>query len=68
MFFLEARNHGLWLHIDAAWAGVALACQEFHEACHLNGINAYADSFCTNFHKVVHHRSVDNVCSIQSHQ
>ncbi|GJJ08842.1 hypothetical protein Clacol_003061 [Clathrus columnatus] len=45
------RNNGLWLHIDAAWAGVALACPEYHEACYLNGINTYADSFCTNFHK-----------------
>ncbi|CAE6461352.1 unnamed protein product [Rhizoctonia solani] len=41
----------IWLHIDAAWAGVALACPEFREALHLRAINQYAHSFCTNFHK-----------------
>ncbi|OAX41200.1 hypothetical protein K503DRAFT_767882 [Rhizopogon vinicolor AM-OR11-026] len=41
----------LWLHVDAAWAGVALVCPEYREACQLPAINSYADSFCTNFHK-----------------
>lgn len=41
----------LWLHIDAAWAGVALACPEFREQSYLGAINKYAHSFCTNFHK-----------------
>lgn len=41
----------IWLHIDAAWAGVALACPEFREISHLDAINQYAHSFCTNFHK-----------------
>ncbi|OJA12592.1 hypothetical protein AZE42_06905 [Rhizopogon vesiculosus] len=41
----------LWLHVDAAWAGVALVCPEYREACQLPAINSYTDSFCTNFHK-----------------
>ena len=41
----------MWLHVDAAWAGVALACPEYREACQLNWINKYADSVCVNFHK-----------------
>src|SRR5258707_12748355 len=41
----------VWLHIDAAWAGVSFACPEFRQKGRLFEINAYADSFCTNFHK-----------------
>ncbi|KAF8318581.1 pyridoxal phosphate-dependent transferase [Cantharellus anzutake] len=41
----------VWLHIDAAWARVSFACPEFRRAGKLDAINAYADSFCTNFHK-----------------
>ncbi|KAF8635193.1 hypothetical protein AX17_003969 [Amanita inopinata Kibby_2008] len=41
----------LWIHIDAAWAGVALSCPEYREMCYLKEINAYATSICTNFHK-----------------
>ncbi|PPQ98397.1 hypothetical protein CVT24_004076 [Panaeolus cyanescens] len=41
----------LWVHIDAAWAGVALACPETRETMFLDDINAFANSFCTNFHK-----------------
>lgn len=41
----------LWIHIDAAYAGVTLACPEFREMCHLEAINRCAHSFCTNFHK-----------------
>ncbi|KAJ7806790.1 pyridoxal phosphate-dependent transferase [Mycena olivaceomarginata] len=46
-----AREYFIWLHIDAAWAGVALACPEFRNLCQLDAINDFADSFCTNFHK-----------------
>ncbi|KZV90786.1 hypothetical protein EXIGLDRAFT_837549 [Exidia glandulosa HHB12029] len=41
----------IWIHVDAAWAGVALACPEFREQAMLEHINAGAHSFCTNFHK-----------------
>jgi len=44
-------NPDMWIHIDAAWAGVVLACPEYRETCYLNAINSYAHSFCTNFHK-----------------
>jgi aromatic-L-amino-acid decarboxylase len=43
-----AHAHGAWLHVDAAWAGVAAACDE------LRWINTgveKADSYCTNPHK-----------------
>jgi aromatic-L-amino-acid decarboxylase len=51
----------LWLHVDAAWAGVAFVCPEYREAYQLPAINNYADSFCTNFHKwgLIH---VDGSC------
>ena len=42
----------LWVHVDAAWAGVALACPELRKELYLDDINAFAHSFCTNFHKV----------------
>lgn len=42
----------IWLHVDAAWAGVALVCPEYHELLRLADINEFADSYCTNFHKV----------------
>ncbi|KAJ7496661.1 pyridoxal phosphate-dependent decarboxylase [Mycena latifolia] len=48
---IVATGHNIWLHIDAAWAGVALVCPEFRELCQLEAINRYADSFCTNLHK-----------------
>ncbi|KAF8141304.1 pyridoxal phosphate-dependent transferase [Boletus edulis] len=41
----------LWLHVDAAWAGVSMACPEYRDLCLLDDINKYADSVCTNFHK-----------------
>ncbi|KAI0272703.1 pyridoxal phosphate-dependent transferase [Gloeopeniophorella convolvens] len=41
----------IWLHADAAWAGVTLACPEYRERSQLDGINEYADSVCINFHK-----------------
>ena len=43
-----AREWGLWVHVDAAWAGVAAVCPELRE--HLHGVEA-ADSFVTNPHK-----------------
>ncbi|OCH88704.1 aromatic-L-amino-acid decarboxylase [Obba rivulosa] len=47
-----AKDHpSLWIHIDAAWAGVTLACPEYREVAQLDSINAYATSFGTNFHK-----------------
>jgi len=43
-----ANEHGAWLHVDAAWAGVAAVAPEFRW---LNaGLDA-ADSYCTNPHK-----------------
>jgi aromatic-L-amino-acid decarboxylase len=42
------RQWGLWVHVDAAWAGVAAVCPE-HRA-HLTGVES-ADSFVTNPHK-----------------
>ncbi|PVF98969.1 aromatic-L-amino-acid decarboxylase [Serendipita vermifera] len=41
----------IWLHVDAAWAGVAFALPEYRKTGHLDAINSYAHSFCTNFHK-----------------
>jgi aromatic-L-amino-acid decarboxylase len=43
-----AAAHGAWLHVDAAWAGVAALCPE-HRGL-LDGVEL-ADSFCTNAHK-----------------
>ncbi|KAJ7594599.1 pyridoxal phosphate-dependent transferase [Mycena floridula] len=41
----------LRVHVDAAWAGVALVCPENRDRCYLDDINEFADSFTTNFHK-----------------
>ena len=43
-----APRHGAWLHVDAAWAGVAAVCPEFRW---INDGAEYADSYCTNPHK-----------------
>ncbi|CAD7064156.1 unnamed protein product [Tilletia caries] len=43
--------HNMWIHIDAAYAGTALALPELRESSHLAAINAHADSFSTNAHK-----------------
>ncbi|MGB9245464.1 MAG: pyridoxal-dependent decarboxylase [Candidatus Acidiferrales bacterium] len=43
-----AREHGLWLHVDAAMSGTAALCPEFrwtHDGVEL------ADSYCFNPHK-----------------
>jgi len=41
----------LWIHIDAAWAGMTFSCPEYRKIGHLPTINEFAHSFCTNFHK-----------------
>ncbi|KAH9929907.1 pyridoxal-dependent decarboxylase conserved domain-containing protein [Epithele typhae] len=41
----------IWLHVDAAWAGISFACPEYCEQSQLAAINEHAKSFCTNFHK-----------------
>lgn len=43
-----AREHDLWLHVDAAHAGSACICPELRSM--LRGVEA-ADSFCVNPHK-----------------
>ena len=43
-----AHDHGAWLHVDAAWAGVAAVAPELQW---LNTGVEYADSYCTNPHK-----------------
>lgn len=40
--------HGVWVHVDAAWAGVAAVCPE-HQGM-LDGLEL-ADSICTDAHK-----------------
>jgi len=44
-----AREHNTWLHIDAAYAGVAAICPELRWI--LDGVADFADSFGTNPHK-----------------
>ncbi|KIR36426.1 aromatic-L-amino-acid decarboxylase [Cryptococcus deuterogattii CA1014] len=41
----------MFLHIDAAWAGVAYALPEYRDLLRLAEVNEYANSFSTNFHK-----------------
>ncbi|MDQ2749152.1 MAG: pyridoxal-dependent decarboxylase [Actinomycetota bacterium] len=43
-----AHEHGAWLHVDAAWAGVAAVAPELRW---LNDGLGQADSYCTNPHK-----------------
>jgi aromatic-L-amino-acid decarboxylase len=45
---LIAHEYGAWLHVDAAWAGVAAVCPELRW---LNDGFELADSLCTNPHK-----------------
>lgn len=63
----SAANHpSLFIHVDAAWAGVFLALPELRDECGLEHINARSaavnsaagicasgevHSFCTNLHK-----------------
>jgi len=53
IFATASLYPSLWVHVDAAWAGVTLACPEYRERGYLHEINQHAHSFCTNFHKVV---------------
>ncbi|TFK74562.1 hypothetical protein BDN72DRAFT_664561 [Pluteus cervinus] len=48
---VAVKYPSLWIHVDAAWAGVAMVCPEYREQCYLQDINDIAHSFCTNFHK-----------------
>jgi aromatic-L-amino-acid decarboxylase len=43
-----AAEHGAWMHVDAAWAGVAAVAPELRW---LNDGLELADSYCTNPHK-----------------
>jgi aromatic-L-amino-acid/L-tryptophan decarboxylase len=43
-----AREHDLYLHVDAAWAGAAMICPEFR---HLWAGAEHADSIVVNAHK-----------------
>jgi aromatic-L-amino-acid decarboxylase len=43
-----AADHGAWVHVDAAWAGVAALCPEHRSL--LDGVEL-VDSFCTDAHK-----------------
>ena len=42
------REHGIWLHVDAAMSGTAALCPEFR---HLHKGVELADSYCFNPHK-----------------
>jgi aromatic-L-amino-acid decarboxylase len=42
------RDHGIWLHVDAAMSGTAALCSEFR---HIHDGLEYADSYCFNPHK-----------------
>ncbi len=42
------REHGMWLHVDAAMSGTAAVCPEFR---HLQDGLELADSYCFNPHK-----------------
>src|SRR5437764_314251 len=42
------REHGIWLHVDAAMSRTAALCPEFR---HINDGLEYADSYCFNPHK-----------------
>ncbi|KAI0768182.1 aromatic-L-amino-acid decarboxylase [Trametes elegans] len=45
------EHPSIWLHVDSAWAGVAMACPEFRTYGKIDAINKYAESYGTNFHK-----------------
>jgi len=42
------RDHGIWLHVDAAMSGTAALCPEFR---HIHDGLEFADSYCFNPHK-----------------
>ena len=43
------REYGIWLHVDAAYAGVAAVCPELRWVN--DGLAEYVDSYCANPHK-----------------
>ncbi|WP_091675013.1 pyridoxal-dependent decarboxylase [Amycolatopsis marina] len=43
------RSHDVWLHVDAAYAGVAAICPEMRWIN--DGVAEYADSYASNAHK-----------------
>jgi aromatic-L-amino-acid decarboxylase len=45
---VAAAAQDVWVHVDAAWAGVAALCPEHRDL--LDGVEL-VDSFCTNAHK-----------------
>lgn len=49
--FLVKDYPRIWIHVDAAWAGVAYALPEFREVGYLDTLNSVVDSFSTNMHK-----------------
>uniref|UniRef100_A0A1I7U7B2 Histidine decarboxylase n=1 Tax=Caenorhabditis tropicalis TaxID=1561998 RepID=A0A1I7U7B2_9PELO len=53
------RDHGTWLHVDAAYAGTALICPEMRGL--MRGID-WADSFCTTPSKLI--LAVCDVCCL----
>src|SRR5215469_15773805 len=42
------REHGIWMHVDAAMSGTAALCPEFR---HIHRGVEFADSYCFNPHK-----------------
>ncbi|GAB1295820.1 Aromatic-L-amino-acid decarboxylase [Apodemus speciosus] len=52
--YLSGNQEGVWLHVDAAYAGSAFICPEFRHL--LNGVE-FADSFNFNPHKWVKRRT-----------
>lgn len=46
--FSTGKEEGLWLHVDAAYAGAAFLCPELH--CDLKGVD-FSDSFVFNTSK-----------------
>ncbi|WP_232663480.1 pyridoxal-dependent decarboxylase [Pseudonocardia sp. TRM90224] len=45
---VAAAEHGAWVHVDAAWAGVVALCPEHRDL--FDGVEL-VDSFCTDAHK-----------------
>ncbi|ODN77468.1 hypothetical protein L202_04644 [Cryptococcus amylolentus CBS 6039] len=45
------ENPTMFLHVDAAWAGVAYALPEHRAQLRLDEVNEHAGSFATNMHK-----------------
>ena len=58
----------VWLHVDAAWAGVTLACPEYRVTSRLEDINKYATSVGTNLHKVRAYTYISLLCWESTHE